>query len=48
MTKEDVAKYLVELYGDYERLCSKYGYSTSQKYSEAVGLAIMALTNIKD
>ena len=45
MTEKDIAKYLVELYGDYERLCSKYGYSVNQKYSEAIGLAIMALAN---
>lgn len=43
MTEVEAGKYLVELYADYERLSSKMGYSTSQKYSEAVSLAIMAL-----
>lgn len=47
MTEKDAAKYIVELFADYERLSSKLGYSTSQKYSEAVSIAIMALANTK-
>lgn len=43
MTEKEAGKYLVELYADYERYTSKLGYSTSQKYSEAISMAIMAL-----
>ena len=43
MTEKEAGKYLVELYADYERYASKLNYSVSQKYSEAVSMAIMAL-----
>lgn len=47
MTEKEAGKCLVELFADYERLSSKLGYSTSQKYAEAVSLAIMALSENK-
>ena len=48
MDSKEAAKLLVELYGRYEVLSSKAGYSVNQKFSEAVGTAIMSLTNTKD
>lgn len=47
MTEKEAGKCLVELFADYERLSSKLGYSTSQKYAEAVSSAIMALAENK-
>lgn len=43
MTEKEAAKYLVELYAAYERYANELHYGTSQKYSEAVSMAIMAL-----
>lgn len=48
MTEKEAGKYLVELYANYERYASKLGYNTSQKYSEAVSMAIMALKPKED
>lgn len=43
MTEKEAGYYLVNLYADYERYADKLHYSVSQKYSEAVSMAIMAL-----
>ncbi len=47
VTENEVAKYIVELFADYECLSGKLGYSIKPRYSEAVSLAIMALANTK-
>lgn len=43
MTKAEAARYLVELYSDYEHHAKELYYGTRQKYSEAIAIAIMAL-----
>ena len=43
MTKAEAAKYLVEMYSEYEHYAKKLHYGTRQKYSEAIAIAIMAL-----
>jgi len=47
MSEIEAANYLVNLFSDYERHCSKLGYSTNANYSKAVALAIMALEQTK-
>lgn len=43
MNEIEAGKLLINLYADYERYVYKLNYSVSQKYSEAVSMAIMAL-----
>ena len=47
MSENEAAVYLVNLFSDYERYCSKLGYSSNHNYSKAVARAIMALEKIK-
>ena len=43
MTNKEAGKYLVQLYADYEHYAREKYMSVSQKYSEAIAMAIMAL-----
>ena len=44
MTNNECAKFLVELHAEYAKLADKYGWVAVNEYSEAVAMAIMALS----
>lgn len=48
MSEIEAADYLVNLFSDYERLCSKQYCNANSNYSKAVALAIMALEKSKN
>lgn len=48
MTKSEIANNLVKLHSEYQEVASKYGWSVTAEYSEAVAQAILLLSQTKE